>query len=99
MTQPKNFKNGGNNLPLKLYEPTHDPPPPLIGETINDLKVMRKTTERQNGHVIYECACICGRMTRVRATRLINKLIKSCGKCQLRAGTTKPLPLTKELKP
>lgn len=65
---------------LKLYPPT------LVGQTINDLTVLRKTTERQSGHVIYECRCVCGRKTRVRAKRLNNRqdaeCPKSCGKCQ-----------------
>jgi len=63
----------------------HDPPS-LVGQEINDLTVLRKTTERQDGHVIYECRCICGRKTRVRATRLIRKETKSCGHCQKNAG-------------
>lgn len=71
-------------MKLKLKS-THDPPS-LVGITCHDLTVVRKTTERQNGHIIYECRCVCGRLTRVRATRLLNKLIKSCGKCQRRVG-------------
>lgn len=59
----------------------------LVDQIFNDLLVKRRTTERQNGHVIYECKCVCGRITRVRATRLINNITKSCGKCQRRIGT------------
>lgn len=75
-------------MEVKLYKEGHDPPESLVGQTFNDLTVKRKTTERQDGHVIYECQCICKRKTRVRATRLINNITKSCGKCQRTAGTT-----------
>lgn len=68
---------------LKLYrEPVN-----LVGKSFNDLRVTRKTTERQSGHVIYECECICGRKTRVRATRLTNNITKSCGRCLWKAST------------
>ncbi len=73
-------------MKLKIHCDGHDPPN-LIGTKCNDLTVKRKTTERQGGHVIYECECICGRKCRVRATRIINKSQKSCGKCQRGAGT------------
>lgn len=69
---------------LRIFKPTD--PEDLVGLTFDDLKVVRKTTERQGGHVIWECKCICGRKTRVRTTRLTNKITKYCGKCQRKFG-------------
>ncbi len=84
-------------MELKLHRAGHDPPNSLVGTTCNDLTVKRKTTERQGGHVIYECECICKRKCRVRATRIVNKLQKSCGKCQKGTGTLlTTLPFKKE---
>lgn len=79
-------------MKLRLFKSNQDPPT-LIGKVFNDLTVVRKTTERQNGHVIYECRCICGNTTRVRGTRLTNGITKSCGKCQKKVGRVGILPM------
>lgn len=53
----------------------------FIGRRFGDLTVIQKTSERQDGHVMWLCGCACGRFVKVRATRLTNDLKRSCGKC------------------
>ncbi len=86
-------------MKLRLHHKAGCSPLSLVYQTFNDLTVVRKTTERQDGHVIYECRCVCGQLTRVRATRLANNITKSCGKCQRTVGTiTTTIPFEGESK-
>jgi hypothetical protein len=63
---------------LKIYRPPVDE---FIGKQFGNLTVVAKTNERQTGHVMWKCRCICGKFTRVRTTRLLHGVTQSCGKC------------------
>lgn len=43
------------------------------------LKAVRKTDQRKNGSVVWECQCECGNIAYVRAASLVQGNTKSCG--------------------
>ena len=51
----------------------------LTGMTFGRLTVLRKTEERRNGCVMWECKCECGNIVVVRAASLNYGTTKSCG--------------------
>jgi len=65
---------------LRIFTPPPDEND-FIGRKFGKLTVVCKTTERQGGHVIWLCRCVCGKTTRVRTTRLTNDLKRHCYKC------------------
>jgi len=53
----------------------------LNGREFGDLTVVEKTNERQGGHIMWLCRCMCGRLVKVRTTCLTNDLKRSCNNC------------------
>lgn len=53
----------------------------LVGQKFGHLTVLKDTKERQGSHVIWECQCDCGNITKVAASNLQSGSIVSCG-CQ-----------------
>lgn len=51
----------------------------LTGLKVGHLTVLKKTDERKNGEVIWECQCDCGNITKVRGRYLREKHTQSCG--------------------
>lgn len=49
------------------------------GEKYGQLTTIRELPERQYGHVMWECQCECGNITKVQRDRLISGHTKSCG--------------------
>lgn len=60
--------------------------PNLIGQTFGRLKVIRKTSERRSGCVLWLCKCHCGNYVKVTTNDLRNNHTKSCG-CYKRERT------------
>jgi hypothetical protein len=52
----------------------------LVGKQYGKLKVTRRTTERQNGIIVYKCTCDCVNLRRVRSTVLRAWGATSCGR-------------------
>lgn len=69
------------NMEMKLS--LYNPPAPAVTDDLKDKKFFWLTVlsegGRQGGHVLWRCRCVCGRITQVRATRLINHIVRSCG--------------------
>ena len=53
----------------------------FVGKKFGDLTVVEKTDERQGGHIMWLCQCVCGKFVKVRTTRLTNDLKLTCNKC------------------
>ena len=51
----------------------------ITGQTFNELTAIKPTNKRNNGSVVWECRCSCGKQHFVSAKDLINNRIKSCG--------------------
>jgi hypothetical protein len=51
----------------------------LIGKRFGDLLVTRKTNERENGYIVWECECDCGVITKVISGSLLSGKTRSCG--------------------
>lgn len=51
----------------------------LVGQKFGKLTVIRRTDERDNGMVVYECQCDCGNITKARSSRLVDGSKQSCG--------------------
>lgn len=50
-----------------------------IGERFGRLVTIKELSERNHGHVMWECKCDCGNITKVQRDRLLNGHTKSCG--------------------
>ena len=59
----------------------------LTGRRFGKLIVLNKTSERQNGKVIWDCLCDCGNHTKVNSGNLISGKTQSCG-CLKRERTS-----------
>jgi hypothetical protein len=55
----------------------------LTGEKINQLTVIEKVGKTKYRRIIWLCECECGKYREVSSERLINKLVKNCGKCNI----------------
>lgn len=68
----------------------------LNEKRFNDLTVLHKINfdERETSNTLWECVCICGNKTILKANQIVNGYVKSCG-C-LRSNRTKEV-LTKDL--
>ena len=64
----------------------------LTGQQFGYLTVVRKTDERRNRAVVWECKCVCGKTTYVAASTLKRGNTKSCG-CK---GKGKPQEMNEE---
>lgn len=51
----------------------------LSGMKIGELTVIRRTDERRNGSVVWECQCSCGKVCYVTSNNLSQGTVKSCG--------------------
>ena len=51
----------------------------LLGQTFGRLHVVRKTDQRKQGNIVYECLCVCGGVVFVPTARLTTGVTKSCG--------------------
>lgn len=51
----------------------------ISGQTFSELTAIKPTSERNNGSVVWECQCSCGRIHYASAKDLINNRIRSCG--------------------
>lgn len=65
------------------------------GQTFGDLTVQFATPLRHHGNVVWECLCICGRVARVSANRLVRGVTKSCGCRKGRVATARNKARTK----
>lgn len=56
-------------------------PNPIIGTTVNSLKVLADSgTRHPNGEVMYECECLeCGKHVKIRSYRLHSGKARNCG--------------------
>ncbi len=63
------------------------------GEVYGYLTTVRELSERNSGHVVWECKCKCGNTTRVYRDRLISGHTKSCG-CHRRMSYSPQVDLT-----
>lgn len=62
----------------------------VSGEKFGRLTTIRELPERNYGHVMWECQCECGNITKVQRDRLLSGHTRSCG-----CGKTNPLSLKK----
>lgn len=51
----------------------------LTGETFGRLKVIKRTDERYNTFVVYDCLCSCGKQTKAHTGSLKSGMKQSCG--------------------
>lgn len=51
----------------------------LKGQKFDNLTVIRATTERQKGSIMWKCKCKCGKVVKVRTDHLTSRHTKSCG--------------------
>lgn len=51
----------------------------LTGMQFGKLTVVRKTEQRRNGFVVWECKCQCGNVTTVTTNNLTGGTVQSCG--------------------
>lgn len=53
----------------------------LVGLKFGEWTVISKTDERQNGHVLWECQCSCGKIYKVITPNLTQKISTRCIEC------------------
>ena len=51
----------------------------IKGEVFSDLTVVRKTSSRKDGLVLWECQCSCGRKVIINRKQLLRGYVKDCG--------------------
>lgn len=61
----------------------------LIGQKFGKLTVLRKTDQRRNTYVVWECQCDCGNISYVTTRNLTGGNTKSCGHCVTSKGELK----------
>src|ERR1041385_6044804 len=54
-------------------------PEDLTNREFGRLTVLHILDERQNGHVVWKCQCLCGNIVNVKSCHLKSKHTKSCG--------------------
>lgn len=51
----------------------------LTGQVFTRLTVVKESTERKGGSIVWECLCDCGNYASVTSTHLVREKTKSCG--------------------
>lgn len=51
----------------------------LTGKTVQYLTVLEQDGKESTGHSIWKCICVCGKVKRIRGSRLLQGQVKSCG--------------------
>ena len=59
-------------------------PANIVGQTFNNLTVLRDSGLREHRKVIFECRCSCGNIVNVRGAAIVSGNTKSCGKCSFK---------------
>lgn len=49
------------------------------GQTINNIEILSKHRNKEDGLTIYKCKCYCGQVFKTRISRILNNITKSCG--------------------